>query len=104
MDKYLPPETPSQASSVKKKFLTIDRVLALWAQNCRKQGIPLTDAMIKEKARFFSTICGDSDYYIKANSTTWLRKFKHENGIGIVRFVRIASDINISDYGSINQA
>jgi hypothetical protein len=101
-DKYLPPETLNLASSAKRKYPDINRALANWVRNSQKQGIPLTDAAIKEKARFFAATVGSSDSHIKANSTTWLKEFKQKNGIGIGELAPRASDINISDSGSVN--
>lgn len=37
--------------------------------------------MIKEKARFFSTTVGNSESHLKANSTSWLEKFKQKNNL-----------------------
>jgi hypothetical protein len=37
--------------------------------------------MIREKARFFASSLGISDSNFKANSATWLEKFKHKNNV-----------------------
>ena len=81
-EKYLYPEDRSQ-SPVKRpkgKFPDIERALSNWARNQHKSGIPLTDAAIKEKARFFATTVGNNENPLKTNSTSWLEKFKQKNG------------------------
>jgi hypothetical protein len=104
-EKYLFPEDRS-LSPVKRagkgKFPDIDRALSNWVRNSQKQGIPLTDAAIKEKARFFAATVGNNDSHVKANSTSWLEKFKQKNGIGAGKLLRRASETNISDSGSLN--
>lgn len=67
-----------------------------------KKGIPLTDASIKEQARFFATTVGNDESHLKTNSASWLEKFKQKNGIGSGRLSRRASETNISDTGSLN--
>ncbi|KZF22206.1 hypothetical protein L228DRAFT_247834 [Xylona heveae TC161] len=82
-EKYLFPDDGSR-SPVKRskgKFPDIERALSNWARNYQKQGLPLTDSMIKEKARFFATTVGSSESHLKANSSTWLEKFKQKNNL-----------------------
>jgi hypothetical protein len=86
----------------KGKFPDIDRALANWVRNSQKQGIPLTDAAIKEKARFFAATVGNSESHVKANSTSWLEKFKQKNGISGGKLLRRASETNISTTSSLN--
>ena len=86
----------------KGKFPDIERALSNWAKNEQKRGIPLTDATIKEKARFFATTVGNNESHVKTNSTSWLEKFKQKNGIGFSKLTRRASETNISDSGSLN--
>ncbi|KAH7082106.1 hypothetical protein FB567DRAFT_630541 [Paraphoma chrysanthemicola] len=62
-----------------RKFPDIERALANWARNHQRQGLPLSDAIIKDKARFFAQTVGNSDSYLKANSTSWLEMFKQKN-------------------------
>ena len=66
----------------KGRFPDIERALSNWARNTQKSGMPVTDTMIKEKARFFATTVGNSDSHIKINNTSWLEKFKQKNHIG----------------------
>jgi hypothetical protein len=63
----------------KGKFPDIERALANWARNHQRQGLPLSDAIIRDKARFFASTVGNSDSHLKANSTSWLEKFKQKN-------------------------
>lgn len=84
----------------KGKFPDIDRALANWVRNSQKQGIPLTDAAIKEKARFFAATVGNGDHS-KANSTSWLEKFKQKNGIGGGKLTRRASETQLSSSSSL---
>ncbi|KAF2816797.1 CenpB-DNA-bind-domain-containing protein [Mytilinidion resinicola] len=82
-EKYLYQDDGSR-SPVKRskgKFPDIERALSNWARNHQKQGFPLNDAMIREKARFFATTVGNSDSHLKANSTSWLEKFKQKNNL-----------------------
>jgi hypothetical protein len=103
-EKYLFPEdrSLSPVKRAKGKFPDIDRALANWVRNSQKQGIPLTDAAIKEKARFFAATVGNSESHSKANSTSWLEKFKQKNGIGGAKLMRRASETNISSSSSLN--
>lgn len=52
-----------------------------WAKNHQHQGLPLSDNMIRDKARFFATTVGTSDYHVKVNSLAWLEKFKQKNSL-----------------------
>jgi len=101
-EKYLFPEdrSLSPVKRAKGKFPDIDRALASWARNTQKQGIPVTDKDIKEKARFFAHTVGNNESHLKANSQSWLEKFKQKNGIGCAKLSRRASETNISDSGS----
>lgn len=104
-EKYLFPDdrSLSPVKRAKGKFPDIERALSNWVRNTQKQGIPLTDAAIKEKARFFATTVHPNDEsHLKTNSSSWLEKFKQKNGIGSGRLSRRASETNISDSGSLN--
>ncbi|MCJ1357270.1 MAG: hypothetical protein MMC33_007266 [Icmadophila ericetorum] len=63
----------------KGKFPDIERALANWARNHQKQGLPLNDSIIRDKARFFATTVGSSESHLKMNSNSWLEKFKQKN-------------------------
>ena len=63
----------------KGKFPDIERALSNWVRNHQRQGLPLDDNIIREKARFFATTVGSSDSHLKLNSTNWLEKFKQKN-------------------------
>ncbi|PVH96247.1 CenpB-DNA-bind-domain-containing protein, partial [Periconia macrospinosa] len=65
----------------KGKFPDIERALANWARNHQKSGLPLTDSLIKEKARFFSTTVGNNESHFKTTSASWLEKFKQKNNL-----------------------
>jgi len=80
-EKYLYQDDGSRSpiKRSKGKFPDIERALANWARNHQKQGLPLSDSIIREKARFFATTVGNSDSHLKANSTSWLEKFKQKN-------------------------
>lgn len=82
-EKYLYQDDGSRSpiKRSKGKFPDIERALANWARNHQRQGLPLTDAIIREKARFFATTVGNSDSHLKANSTSWLEKFKQKNNL-----------------------
>ncbi|KAF2009186.1 CenpB-DNA-bind-domain-containing protein [Aaosphaeria arxii CBS 175.79] len=82
-EKYLYQDDGSRSPirKSKGKFPDIERALANWARNHQKQGLPLNDSIIREKARFFATTVGNSESHLKANSTSWLEKFKQKNNL-----------------------
>jgi hypothetical protein len=86
-EKYLYPDERSRSpfKRPKAKFPDIDRALAKWARNCQRQNLPLTDAIIREKARFFATIVGNSESNLKANSASWVEKFKRKNNLMVAK-------------------
>ncbi|MCJ1389526.1 hypothetical protein MMC18_002383 [Xylographa bjoerkii] len=99
-EKYLFPDDGSR-SPVKRskgKFPDIERALSNWARNHQRQGLPLSDSMIRDKARFFATTVGNSDSHVKVNSNNWLEKFKQKNHL-LGAKSRKASDANDSDTG-----
>ncbi|KAF1971969.1 CenpB-DNA-bind-domain-containing protein [Bimuria novae-zelandiae CBS 107.79] len=83
-EKYLYQDDGSRSpiKRSKGKFPDIERALANWARNHQRQGLPLTDSVIREKAKFFATTVGNNDSHLKANSTSWLEKFKQKNNLG----------------------
>jgi hypothetical protein len=99
-DKYLFPDDGSRSpiKRSKGKFPDIERALSNWAKNHQRQGLPLNDSVIRDKARFFATTVGSSDSHLKVNSTSWLEKFKQKNGLMGAK-PRKASDANDSDCG-----
>ncbi|ERS97178.1 hypothetical protein HMPREF1624_06509 [Sporothrix schenckii ATCC 58251] len=96
-EKYLVKDKSPGSKKPKSKFPDIERALSNWVRNAQKTGVPVTDADIKEKFRFFATNTGSSDAVLKSTSNTWLEKFKQKNGIGAGRLVRRASETNIPD-------
>lgn len=81
-EKYLHPEDGSKSpvKRTKGKVPDIERALSNWAKNARKQGLLLTDSMIREKAKYFAQNCGVSESHFKPNPT-WLEKFKMKNNL-----------------------
>jgi hypothetical protein len=63
------------------KFIDVEQASANWARNYETQSIALTDAAIKEQARFSAATAGNAEFSNKANNTSLLEKFKLENGI-----------------------
>ncbi|CAF9908861.1 MAG: hypothetical protein HETSPECPRED_008753 [Heterodermia speciosa] len=99
-EKYLSTEDGSR-SPVKRskgKFPDIERALSIWAKNHQKQGLPLNDDIIRDKARYFSTTVGSSECHTKVNSGVWLEKFKQKNSLLGCRPQKV-SDSSISDGG-----
>jgi hypothetical protein len=82
-EKYLYQDDGSRSPirKSKGKFPDIERALANWARNHQKNGLPLSDQVIREKARFFASTVGNSESALKANSTSWLEKFKQKNNL-----------------------
>ncbi|RAK87951.1 centromere binding protein B [Aspergillus costaricaensis CBS 115574] len=79
-DKYLNPDDGSRSpiKRAKGRVPDIEKALSNWARNYQKQGYPLNDEMIREKALFFASTCGSSDGKEKVLSTSWLEKFKRK--------------------------
>jgi hypothetical protein len=84
----------------KDKFPDIETALSNWVRNSQKDGIPLTDAAIKEKAQYFATAVSDNEFY--SDSPSWLEKFKQKNGIRAGKLNGRASETNASDDGSLD--
>ncbi|KAJ4361078.1 uncharacterized protein N0V89_001647 [Didymosphaeria variabile] len=82
-EKYLYQDDGSRSpiKRSKGKFPDIERALANWARNHQRQGLPLTDTIIRDKAKFFATTVGNNDSHLKATSTSWLEKFKQKNNL-----------------------
>src|ERR1700712_377924 len=71
----------SPARKPKNKFPDLERALSNWAKKTHKKGIPITDAMIKAELRKFSAGVGNHDAHLKANSNSWIKKFRQEHGL-----------------------
>jgi hypothetical protein len=82
-EKYLYQDDGSRSPvrKAKGKFPDIERALSNWAKNHQKQGLPMSDALIKEKLRFFSMSVGSPDSHLKASNSSWLEKFKQKNNL-----------------------
>ncbi|KAI9684226.1 MAG: hypothetical protein M1829_003497 [Trizodia sp. TS-e1964] len=80
-EKYMSPVDPkkSPVRRSKGKFPDIERALSNWARNCKRQGVRVTDEMLRDKGHFFATSVGNSENHSKINSTTWIEKFKQKN-------------------------
>lgn len=74
--------------------------MANWARNHVKQGLPLNDDMIRDKARFFATTVGSQECHAKVNSVAWLEKFKQKNSLPGGK-PRKRSDAKDSDGGGV---
>lgn len=86
-DKYinLDGDSLSSIKKPKRKLLELEHTLANWAKKRQKQGLPLSDAIIQEKARFFAQAVGAQKSLEKVDCTSWLESFKKENhlmGVG----------------------
>lgn len=99
-EKYLYPEDGSRSpiKRSKGKFPDIERALSNWARNHQRQGFPLNDDIIRDKARFFATTVGSQECHTKVNSVVWLEKFKQKNHL-LGAKSRKGSDANESDGG-----
>lgn len=99
-DKYLFPDDGSRSpiKRSKGKFPDIERALSNWARNHQRQGLPLSDSIIRDKARFFATTVGSSESHLKVNSNSWLDKFKQKNHLLGAKPCK-SSDANDSDSG-----
>ncbi|KAI4195743.1 MAG: hypothetical protein LQ350_007024 [Teloschistes chrysophthalmus] len=82
-EKYLHPEDGSRSpiKRSKGKFPDIERAVSNWAKNHQRQGLPLSNEMIRDKARIFANTVGSSDCITKVNTSVWLEHFKQKNGL-----------------------
>ncbi|KAL8996259.1 MAG: hypothetical protein Q9169_004190 [Polycauliona sp. 2 TL-2023] len=80
-EKYLHPDDGSRSpiKRSKGKFPDIERAVSNWAKNHQRQGLPLSNESIRDKARMFATTVGSSDCVSKVNNPNWLEKFKQKN-------------------------
>ncbi|EME49302.1 hypothetical protein DOTSEDRAFT_68166 [Dothistroma septosporum NZE10] len=58
----------------------IERALAVWAKNQERRGLPLTDDLIRDKARAFSATTTTPDHQVTL-SASWIEKFKLKNNL-----------------------
>ncbi|KAL2014679.1 hypothetical protein VTN00DRAFT_2204 [Thermoascus crustaceus] len=100
-EKYLNPDDGSRSpiKRAKGRVPDIEKALSNWARNYQRQGYPLTDAKIREKAHFFATTCGSPDGGQKILTTTWLEKFKQKNNLMGTKSRKSSIDA-VSDTGS----
>ncbi|KAJ5084597.1 hypothetical protein NUU61_009176 [Penicillium alfredii] len=82
-EKYLNPDDGSRSpiKRAKGRVPDIEKALSNWVRNYHRQGFPLNDEMIKEKALFFASTCGCPEGKEKVLTTSWLEKFKNKNGL-----------------------
>lgn len=82
-EKYLTSEDASRSPIKKSKGRVpdIEKALANWVKNYQRGRHVLTDEMIREKALFFASTCGNFDGKEKLLTTAWLEKFKQKNGL-----------------------
>ncbi|KAL8687750.1 MAG: hypothetical protein Q9218_006165, partial [Villophora microphyllina] len=82
-EKYLHPEDGNRSpiKRSKGKFPDIERAVSNWAKNHQRQGLPLSNELIRDKARVFANTVGSSDCVTKVNSPVWLEHFKQKNGL-----------------------
>ena len=86
-EKYLFPngDGPSSKPPAKLKIPDIERALANWARNRQKQGLPLSDTLLKDMLRFFA-VSADEEVSKLLSSSSWLEKFKKKNNLGSPRY------------------
>lgn len=82
-EKYLNPDEGSRSpiKRAKGRVPDIEKALSNWVRNYQKQGYPLSDEMIREKALFFASTCGSPDGKEKVLTQSWLEKFKLTNNL-----------------------
>ncbi|KAJ6187605.1 hypothetical protein N7519_002513 [Penicillium mononematosum] len=97
-EKYLNPKDGSRSpiKRPKGRVPDIEKALSNWARNYQRQGYPLSDEMIKEKALFFASTCGCPEGKEKVCTAAWLEKFKHKNNL-------LGAKLN-TDFGSALQS
>lgn len=62
------------------KFPDVELSLRGWLSDCKKQNVPITDNMIRQKAKDTARELGIGDDKFKASSG-WIENFKHRHGI-----------------------
>lgn len=82
-EKYLNPDDGKNGSrspikKTKGRVPDIEKALFNWAKNYQRQGFPLSDEMIREKALFFASNCGRPEGKEKVLSANWLEGFKQK--------------------------
>ncbi|CAL5867298.1 uncharacterized protein PFLUO_LOCUS1513 [Penicillium psychrofluorescens] len=82
-EKYLNRDDGSRSpiKRAKGRVPDIEKALTNWARNYQRQGFPLSDEMIKEKALFFASTCGCPESKDKVLTSAWLEKFKIKNNL-----------------------
>ncbi|OGE57610.1 hypothetical protein PENARI_c001G06392 [Penicillium arizonense] len=94
-EKYLNPDDGSRSpiKRAKGRVPDIEKALSNWARNYQRQGYPLSDEMIKEKALFFASTCGCPEGKDKVLTAAWLDKFKHRNNLLGAKVRRGSADV-----------
>ncbi|KAJ5629232.1 hypothetical protein N7528_002889 [Penicillium herquei] len=82
-EKYLNPDDGSRSpiKRAKGRVPDIEKALSNWARNYSRQGFPINDEMIREKALFFAHTCGCPEGKDRVLTTSWLEKFKQRNNL-----------------------
>ncbi|KAF7712784.1 HTH Psq-type DNA-binding domain-containing protein [Penicillium ucsense] len=82
-EKYLNPDDGNRSpiKRAKGRVPDIEKALSNWARNYQRQGFPLSDEMIREKARFFASTCGCPESKEKVLTASWLERFKQKNSL-----------------------
>ncbi|QIW96052.1 hypothetical protein AMS68_001570 [Peltaster fructicola] len=81
-EKYLLQDDGSRSpvKRAKGRSPDIERALAIWAKNQEKKGLPLSDDLIREKARAFAATTATPENHV-AMSASWIEKFKLKNNL-----------------------
>ncbi|KXL49797.1 hypothetical protein M433DRAFT_74713 [Acidomyces richmondensis BFW] len=81
-EKYLAHDEGSKSpvKRAKGRSPDIERALAVWAKNQEKKGMPLTDEIIRDKARAFAATTTSPDNHTVLSSS-WIEKFKLKNNL-----------------------
>ncbi|KAF1816456.1 hypothetical protein P152DRAFT_446107 [Eremomyces bilateralis CBS 781.70] len=83
-EKYLYQEDGSRSPAKKSKGKSqdLERAVSTWARNQQnKRGMAISDQEIRERFRYFATALGTSEGQAKANSNSWLNKFRAKNNL-----------------------
>ncbi|EMD00578.1 hypothetical protein BAUCODRAFT_144230 [Baudoinia panamericana UAMH 10762] len=81
-EKYLCQDDGSRSpvKRAKGRSPDIERALAVWAKNQERKGMPLTDEVIREKARAFASTSSTPESH-HVVSSSWIEKFKLKNNL-----------------------
>ncbi|KAJ5157272.1 uncharacterized protein N7482_008372 [Penicillium canariense] len=80
-EKYLNPDDGSRSpiKRAKGRVPDVEKALSNWARKNQREGFPISDEMIKQRAFVFASTCVCPEGNEKVLTSSWLEKFKQKN-------------------------